>query len=47
MRSRICHPDGKKNLLGNNIAVDPHSEKARRCHVDRSGDILFAVVQIL
>ena len=30
---------------GNNIAVDPHTEKTRRCHVDRSGDISFAVVR--
>ena len=32
---------------GNNIAVDPHAEKTRRCHVDRSGDISFAVAEFL
>ena len=31
------------NYLGNNIAVDPHTEKTRRCHVDRSGDISYIV----
>ena len=25
--------------------VDPYTEKTRRCHVDRSGDISFVVVE--
>ena len=29
----------KEKRLGNNIAVDPHTEKRRWFHIDRSGDI--------
>ena len=25
--------------FSNNIAVDPHTDKTRRCHIDRSGEI--------
>ena len=27
------------------MAVDPHTEKPRWCHVDRSGDISYTVVR--
>ena len=29
----------KEKRLGNNIVVDPHTEKRRWFHIDRSGDI--------
>ena len=29
------------------IAVDPHTEKTRRCHVDRSGEIPFYCIILM
>ena len=34
------------SLFSNNIAVDPNTEKARWCHVDRSGDISYTIVRV-